>query len=223
MIVVIGIPLGVSGSEQGVAGTPALAAIAAARAGGTVELVGKVGDDPAGDAVVLALGRHGVGHAALLRDPGHRTPVVGIAGADAVGVDAAGPLTGEIEADTHDAAAIADAADRAGWPTLEPEDIQLALRYLPEMRAIVVAEPMPEPVLKAVADAASFVAAPLVVVADPSTSPAADVVLAAPPSDPDGAFADLLGQVSAALDRGVSVDEAFREASARLGVTPASV
>jgi ribokinase len=218
MIVVIGIPLGVSGSEQGVAGTPALAAIAAARAGATVELVGKVGDDPAGDAVVLALGRQGVGHAALLRDPGHRTAVVGVAG-----VDAAGSLTGEIDVENDDAATIADAADRAGWPTLEPEDIQLALRYLPEMRAIVVAEPMPEPVLKAVADAASYVAAPLVVVADPSTSPAADVVLAAPPSDPDGAFADLLGQVGAALDRGIGVDEAFREAGARLGVTPASV
>jgi hypothetical protein len=48
-------------------------ACAAAAAGGRVELVGSIGDDAAGDAVVVALGRAGVGHAALLRDPAART------------------------------------------------------------------------------------------------------------------------------------------------------
>lgn len=52
-------------------------ALAAAGAGARVELVGKVGDDPAGDDVAVELERAGVGHAALLREPAARTPVEG--------------------------------------------------------------------------------------------------------------------------------------------------
>jgi ribokinase len=52
-------------------------ALAAATAGARVELVGKVGDDPAGDAIAVELERAGVGHAALLREPAARTPVDG--------------------------------------------------------------------------------------------------------------------------------------------------
>jgi hypothetical protein len=59
------------------AGSAGLIAQAAAEAGVRVELVGSVGDDPDGDAVALALGRTGVGHAALLRDPAGATPRVG--------------------------------------------------------------------------------------------------------------------------------------------------
>ncbi len=49
-------------------------AVEAAAAGGTVEVVGSVGDDDRGDALVVELGRAGVGHAALLRDPAGGTP-----------------------------------------------------------------------------------------------------------------------------------------------------
>jgi hypothetical protein len=49
-------------------------ALAAVEAGARVELVGSVGDDPDGDAVALELGRAGIGHAALLRDPAGVTP-----------------------------------------------------------------------------------------------------------------------------------------------------
>lgn len=52
-------------------------ALAAAAAGARVELVGKVGDDQAGDAVAVELERAGVGHAALLREPAAQTPVDG--------------------------------------------------------------------------------------------------------------------------------------------------
>ena len=45
-----------------------------AEAGVPVEIVGSIGDDPEGDRVVVELGRHGIGHAALLRDPSARTP-----------------------------------------------------------------------------------------------------------------------------------------------------
>jgi hypothetical protein len=52
-------------------------ALAAAAAGARVELVGKIGDDAAGDSVAVELGRAGVGHAALLREPAAGTPVDG--------------------------------------------------------------------------------------------------------------------------------------------------
>ena len=215
MLVVIGIPVGVTGGDPlGVAGTPALAAVAAARAGASVELVGKVGDDDAGDAAVLALGRLAVGHAAVLRDPGHHTPVQ-----VASPVEDTEAVVADLETDAGGAVAT---VDRTGWPTLEAEDLQLALRYLPDVRAIVVAEQLPDRVMTAVTDAASYLAAPVVVVQAHETPAAGDVVLAAPDADPDGAFADVLGQLGAALDRGVPVDEAFAEISGKLGLTPTS-
>lgn len=55
-------------------GLGAEVALALAGAGVPVELVGSIGDDPEGDRVVVELGRAGVGHAALLRDPSSRTP-----------------------------------------------------------------------------------------------------------------------------------------------------
>jgi sugar/nucleoside kinase (ribokinase family) len=216
VLVVIGIPVRrPSGQAVGVAGTPALAAVAAARAGATVELVGKAGDDPAGDALVLALGQLGVGHAALLRDAGRATPVADDPPADD------GSL---IPPETADGSARgASVNDRTGWPSLEPEDLQLALRYLSDVRAIVVAEPLAPRVLTAVTEAASYLGAPVVIVADdPSDVPVADLVLAPPTDDADGAFAEVLGQVGAALDRGVGVDDAFREVTGRLGLTSAS-
>jgi len=60
--------------QGGLAGTAGLIARTAAESGARVELVGSVGDDAEGDAVALALGRAGIGHAALLRDPAGTTP-----------------------------------------------------------------------------------------------------------------------------------------------------
>jgi hypothetical protein len=51
------------------AGPAAAIAISSGAKGAAVELVGKIRDDGSGDDVVLALGRAGVGHAAILRDP----------------------------------------------------------------------------------------------------------------------------------------------------------
>jgi sugar/nucleoside kinase (ribokinase family) len=67
VIVVLGRPtLDEGGRLSGLAGATAAAASAA---GARVDLVGRVTDDAEGDSVVVALGRAGVGHAALLRDP----------------------------------------------------------------------------------------------------------------------------------------------------------
>ena len=77
MIVVIGLPVLHSGDAGDVAAGPAARiALAAAARGATVQLVGKVGEDAEGEALLLALARGGVGHVALLRDPARRTPVL---------------------------------------------------------------------------------------------------------------------------------------------------
>jgi len=72
LILVLGRPsLDESGAPAGIASR---IAIAAAEAGAQTEIVGSVSDDAVGDAAVTALGRAGVGHAALLRVPGEARP-----------------------------------------------------------------------------------------------------------------------------------------------------
>ncbi len=81
MIVVIGRPRAPrpAGSPDVAPPVPAGLCVSIARAavaaGAIVELVGSIGDDAAGDAVVVGLSRLGIGHAALLRDPAARTPL----------------------------------------------------------------------------------------------------------------------------------------------------
>ncbi len=80
MIVVLGRPRAARrpGTPDAVAPTPAGLCVSIARAaveaGAKVELVGSIGDDTAGDEVIVGLSRLGIGHAAMLRDPGSRTP-----------------------------------------------------------------------------------------------------------------------------------------------------
>ena len=73
MIVVVGVPAWDGSMKGGAAGRACEIALAAAAAGSGVELVGRTGDDDAGDALVLALAAGGVGHVALLRDPARPT------------------------------------------------------------------------------------------------------------------------------------------------------
>ena len=80
MIVVLGRPRAARSSPLPGAATPVPAGMsvaiagAAVAAGARVELVGSIGVDDAGDAVVVGLSRAGIGHAALLRDPEAATP-----------------------------------------------------------------------------------------------------------------------------------------------------
>jgi sugar/nucleoside kinase (ribokinase family) len=213
MIVVVGNPIArAPDAGGGLAGVPALAAAAAARAGATVQLVGKAGEDRAGNDLMLALARAGVGHVALLRDPAHATPIVAAADQDDDGEDAPASLPSMIPADT---------AER---PSLDAADVELALRYLPDYTTVVVAEPQPEAVMTIVVDAVAFTGAALLLVVDRAAGyapPASAVVFEAPVSDPDGAFATMLGELAAAIDRGTPVEAAFREVEGRLGLTPA--
>jgi hypothetical protein len=214
VIVVIGNPLGTPvESARRVAGPGPEVAIAAARSGARVELVGRVGDDPAGDTAVLALGRADVGHAALLRDPGRPTPVV---------VEQSMQDAGNMQADTNDGPISHEPVDRSRWPVLEAPDVELALRYLPDVRTIVVAEPVEAAVLGVVGQSARFAGARLVVVAnDPDAWSDADLVLEPPADGRDGTCAGLVGRLAAALEAGKPVEEAFDTVRAELGVSRA--
>jgi hypothetical protein len=155
---------------------------ACAAAGGTVQLVGIVPDDPDGDARILELSRSGVGHAAVLRAPVR---------------------------------------------PLEAADIELALRYLADVRVVVAAGLEPA-VLPAAAAGAGYAGASLVIIGagggahEPATEglPASAVWLQAPSSDPDGTFAGFVGAFTARLDVGEAPADAWNATVRTLAVDP---
>ena len=146
MIVVVGQPrFRASESGPGVDGMPARIALVASARGRPVQLVGKAGEDPEGDAVVHALALGGVGHVALLREAGRPTLRADPNDADALwaaeALEATETLTASVEADTGSdpAAAIPAAADDGA--TLEAADVDLALRYLTDCSVLVARRP----------------------------------------------------------------------------------
>jgi hypothetical protein len=173
-------------------------AIAAAQAGGRVELVGSVGDDADGQKVALALGVAGIGHAALLRDPAGVTPRI-----DADGGETGSPLA-----------------------RLDRADVDLGLRYLPFCRVLVAAEPLQPGALDAALDAATYHGAALIALiptgaAAPAPLPEDATVLELPAQD-DGAFADLVGRYAARLAAGEPAADAWRGAVEQTGWEPAA-
>jgi hypothetical protein len=140
VIVVVGRPVlytaAAAAGAPGLAGRTARVARLAAARGAQVELVGSVGDDPEGDLAIVELGRAGIGHAAVLRDPAARTPV------EEVG----------------------RTRERGRLPRLDAADVELGLRYVPDCRVLVVAEPLPPEASAAAAAAADYHGAALVVV-----------------------------------------------------------
>ena len=192
MIVIVGRPgLGSNGQLDRLA---AQIAIAAASAGGRTELVGSVGDDAEGDDVVVALGRAGVGHAAILRDPAGATP------------------TSAAEAAAEDD----PEAEPGRLPRLDAADVDLGLRYLPECRVLVVAEPLPEDAFRVVIDAAAYHGAQLIVIGEARDLPDAATVLEAP-QDGGGAFAEVVARYAVALDDGRAAADAWRDAVDQTG------
>jgi len=216
VIVVIGLPAYADSpdGERCAGGLAVEVAAAARRRGGEVELVGKVGNDGAGDAVVVALGRLGIGHAALLRDPVRPTPVL----AAPAGDDEAA----EVEAAAPEARLLPE--DPAARPSLEAADVELALRFLPPARVVVIADALGESTTAAGVEGAAFAAAQLIVLvpaeAAPPAVPADATVLEAPSAD-DGSFGRLVGIFAGALDAGVDLGSAFGEAVNTAGWEPA--
>jgi sugar/nucleoside kinase (ribokinase family) len=215
VIVVIGLPAYADSpdGEKCAGGLAVEIAAAAVRRGGTVELVGKVGNDGAGDAVVVALGRMGVGHAALLRDPVLPTPVFA---APAVDEDAA-------ELDSNLPAGRLLPEDPAARPALEAADVDLALKFLPQAGVVVLSGALPEAAVTAAVDGAAFAGARIVALLPPGTVPPAlpveATVLETPPDD-DGSFGRMVGIFAGALDAGVDPVAAFREAVGSAGWEP---
>jgi sugar/nucleoside kinase (ribokinase family) len=217
VIVVIGTPIGRLRDDVLVAGgTASRVALAAAGLGRTVQLVGKTGDDPTADGVLLDLARGGVGHVALLRDSGRATPL------EATPPDA----DDEPESDDDPDPAAASAPSAPPGPALEAADVDLGLRYLTDFAVVVLAEGAEPETISVVAHAASWGGARMILVvgagqALPTGLPDDVVVFEAPATDPDGAFADLVGAFAASLDEGTEPGAAFRSSIASDGWTEA--
>jgi hypothetical protein len=208
MIVVIGCPTGRSADGAiAASGMSSRVALSAAGAGHAVQLVGRVGDDPTADAVVLDLARGGVGHVALLRDGTRATPL-----------EPPAPDGPEVD-DADDGAELAtpDPHGTAGGPALDAADVDLGLRYLTEFAVLVIAEPVDGATSAVVAEAAGWGDTRLIVIL-PHDAPVPDdllidaVVFEAPEADPDGVFATLVGHFAAGLDDGAEPEAAFRDA-----------
>jgi ribokinase len=221
VIVVIGNPVlrrvDAPSGRPAPAGTAALVAVAAAAAGAQVQLVGRTGDDPAGDELVLALSQAGVGHAALQRVR-RVTPVI----ESPEGSEPIGPA----DADDRE-------APESSSSTLAPDvgfdaaDVDLAMRYLPDIRVVVISPDVGTDSASVAARAAGWSGATSIrLVADaedgPSDFPQDSIVLVVPSDDRDGAFAKLVGQYAAALDRGDDPDGAFRRVVDATGWAPAT-
>ena len=99
--------------------------------------------------------------------------------------------------------------------TAEPEaaDLDLALRYLPEIRVIVLAA-AGRTLLSTAARAAAWSGATLVLVDDgpvPDDLPVVPLVLAPPARDPDETFAGFLAALAVRLDGGLDPRRAWEE------------
>ena len=114
---------------------------------------------------------------------------------------------------------------RSAKASTEPADLELALRYLPDIRAIVLVRPTARLLPTAIAGA-DFAGATLVLVgpldrdglAAVDAEGAAPIVLDPPERDPDGTFAGFVAALATRLDAGDPADAAFRATVSALGV-----
>lgn len=188
-------------------------ALAAVRRGASVELVGRVGEDAAGEALLLALARAGVGHAAVLRDPARPTLVLGTISDDDPAEDAS-PF-----ADPAPRASVSPTPD--GGPRLEGPDVDLAVRYLEPSGALVVTDDAGADALAASMRAALYAGLSLIVLLAPGASASGtvpdglpeDATVLVAPDDDDPAFAGLVGAYAAALESGLDPAAAFAGAA----------
>jgi hypothetical protein len=150
---------------------------------------------------------------------GARTEVVGVAPAGSIG---------DRQLLTLATAGVGHATvTRSAAPGIDPADLELALRYLPDIRAIVLVRP--DAAMFATAAAASgWTGATLVVIDPPGSggglaSPGSPepILLQAPARDPDGAFAGVIAALAARLDAGEDPASAWQSTVAALAIDPA--
>ena len=161
---------------------------------------------------------------------------VEMVGAAAPGADGDRRLLELAGADIGHATVIRSGADR-----LDAKDLDLALRYLPDIRSVVLVRP-PARLLATSIGSADWAGAPLVVVGplepeaiavlDDSAKPgderkaaapasAAPILLEPPSADPDGTFSGFVAALAVRLDAGEQPEAAFRATVAALAVDPA--
>ncbi|HJP89111.1 MAG TPA: hypothetical protein VJ850_08765 [Candidatus Limnocylindrales bacterium] len=115
---------------------------------------------------------------------------------------------------------------RSGATTVEPADLELALRYLPDVRVIVLVAPEDQ-LLRVAAAGSSWSGAALVVIgpldaaATMAAADAAAIVLEPPAHDPDEAFAGLVAAFARRVDAGEAPARAWPSTLASLAVDPA--
>ena len=231
VIVVVGSPWARLEEDRVVAtGLAVGVARAAAATGAVVQLVGRIGEGPIGDGVLVDLGRAGIAHVASLRSAAEPTPLEALPGpAASAGGDDADPgdllIADDSPAEELLTVEPQGRTDRPiGMPGLDAADLELALRYLGEFRVVILAEAVEAAAAQAVAEAAGYAGATLIsIVADADARAALPdaldgaIVIETPGGDPDGAFARLVAGLAAALDRGDAPDAAFRSAVTAAG------
>lgn len=115
---------------------------------------------------------------------------------------------------------------RSAASGIEPADLELALRYLPDVRAIVLVAP-DAGLLRVAAEGSSWSAATLVLIgplaadAVALADAAGGIVLEPPARDPDEAFAGLVAAFAVRLDNREEAASAWRSTLASLAVDPA--
>ena len=103
---------------------------------------------------------------------------------------------------------------RGAARALEAADVELALRYLPDIRVVVDAAG-PASLIPTLADGAAYAGATFILIGDRATAsaqgdlPASAIVLEAPSHDPDGTFAGFVGALAARLDAGAAPADAW--------------
>ena len=145
---------------------------------------------------------------------GARTEVVGVVPTGAAGdrqlLELAGPGVGHAT------------VIRSGANGIEPADLDLALRYLPDLRVIVLVRPAAALLATATAGSAWSGAALLVVGPLPAETAAVlpvDAIAIDPPTrDPDGAFAGVAASLAGRLDAGEAHAAAWEATVAELSL-----
>ena len=192
MIVVVGRPrLDDAGAPAGLA---TLIALAARDSGGRAELVGRVSDDDSGDQAIVELGRAGIGHAAVLRDPTGSS--------------------GRIEAADVELALryITECNVLVVAEALSDDALQVVVDGAAYHRAALVVITAPN---ADTPDGSAATAAPAAQAATAATAalalpPEATVLQA--PDEGEGPFAQVVGRYAARLDSGDQPAEAWRAA-----------
>jgi hypothetical protein len=182
VIVVVGRP-GLDASDN-LDRPAALIALAAAEAGAKAGVVGAVGDDADGEHVALALGKAGLGHAALLRDPSAQTPRVGRPGGSLPRLDGQDVELGLAYLTEYRVLVVAEPLDAGA------------------VEAAAAAASFQGAALVVVLSSGGV---------PPGRLPATATVLEMPDED-EGAFAQLVGRYAAALDAGQAPADAWQRA-----------